>query len=99
MTVHRLVLVEWMDAAGMPDRLAGWAKVDDIVNYCAAVLIKSVGWVIVDNDQRLVICPNLSADEYGDSSTAIPKAWIKRVTELQERRPKRVPAQGGNHGA
>lgn len=99
MTAHRLVLVEWMDAAGMPDRLAGWAKVDDIVNYCDSVLIRSVGWVIVDNDQRLVICPNLSADDYGDSSTAIPKAWIKRVAVLQERRLKKALAQGGNHGA
>lgn len=79
-----LVLVEWEDAAGMPDRYGGWTKLEDIQAHCEPVLIRSVGWVIVDEKDKVVVCPNMSSDHYGDSPTAIPRAWIKRVVKLKE---------------
>ncbi|MCW5748884.1 MAG: hypothetical protein KIT36_22030 [Alphaproteobacteria bacterium] len=106
----RLALIEWIDAAGLPDRFAGWSKLDDIRAHCEPVLVRSVGWLIVDAPERVVICPNLSADQYGDSPTAIPRAWIRRVVPLRQpdharrgqtapRARGAAPASGEGHGS
>lgn len=86
METRRLVLIEWEDAAGMPsDLTGGWQTLVDIETNCQPVIIRSVGWLIVSTKQRVVIVPNLSEDKYGDSPTAIPRKWVKRIVDLTEK--------------
>lgn len=80
----KLAFVEWRDASGLPDRLQGWTALDDIRGHCRPVVIRSVGWIVADEPQRLVIVPNLTDDGYGESPTAIPRAWIRRIVRLKE---------------
>lgn len=80
----RLALVTWIDAAGPPDRFKVWMHIDDIRNYVRTYEIRSVGWVVVDEPDRIVIVPNLSADDTGADATAIPREWVKSVVYLEE---------------
>jgi hypothetical protein len=72
----RLVLIEWDDAAGPPDRKLGWIKVHEAEKHVQLVRIRSVGWLIREDDVSYCITPNITSDDYCDSSTAIPKKWV-----------------------
>lgn len=85
----KLVLVEWQDAAG--GVLSGWRSLSDIKKKARAEPAKSVGWLITDNDDVIVVCPHLVGDGEpdGDGEITIPKSWVSKITEIGPKRAKR----------
>lgn len=74
-----LVYVEWVDAESGP---ATWEPVADAIKAQPAPA-RSVGWVIAQDADRLVIVPHIANDEVG-GRIAIPAPWITRIVELEE---------------
>lgn len=81
-TPPKLVLIEWEDAAGPPDRKLGWIKVNEAQKHVELIMIKSVGWLIREDEKSYCIVPNMTSDDYCDSATAIPKTWVKNIKEI-----------------
>jgi hypothetical protein len=79
---QRLVLIEWIDAAGPRKKHLGWISVETAVKNVKLERIQSVGWLIRDDVDSYLVAPNLVADGSCDSATAIPKAWVDRFVEL-----------------
>jgi hypothetical protein len=52
-----LVFVRWVDSHS---RHAGWSRADDIYGLGSPLPCESVGWVLVDNDEVLVVVPHLA---------------------------------------
>ena len=81
----KLVMIEWRDAVG--GTRAGWKPVADMTrdkpHQC-----RSVGWLVSETEERLVIVPHLTNDNDGDGELTIPKDWTQSIVELIER-PKR----------
>ena len=82
----KLVLVEWYDSH---QNTGGWAPVKDIPAFLP--VIRSVGWVLHDNDQCLVLVPNHGAatdtsSEQACGEMTIPKRAVKKVRQLREPR-------------
>lgn len=82
----KLVIVEWMDSS----QGEGWTPVSEIEDGCIA--IRSVGWVLRETKDVLVIAPHhgerLGRDtpEQACGYMKIPKLAVKRVRELKEPR-------------
>lgn len=70
----KLMYVEWVDAVAD----VGW---DDEPEKVSVHLIKSVGWLVKDNKNEIVL-----AADYSDGDTnrriAIPKSWIRNKKPL-----------------
>lgn len=70
----KLMYVEWVDAVAD----VGW---DDDPEKVGISLIKSVGWLVKENKNEIVL-----AADYSDGDTnrrmAIPKAWIRNKKPL-----------------
>lgn len=76
MTEHQLVFVKWHDAKGVSDT---WQFLKDAAEPAPAVM-ESVGWVIQENDDVIVIAPHMSTDE--DSSQYCGEMQIPKVAIL-----------------
>ena len=78
----RLVCVEWEDAQEHSTE----ADLDDDTPL---VLAKSVGWARRGKDCVLVVATQYQCENSRDDGpvTAIPAAWIKRVTGLLDGKP------------
>ena len=78
-----MVRVTWMDARDME---SGWLSEKDIL---AAPLAKcqDVGWLIVNNDERIVVnrswCHEESGENEGGGVTAIPKCCVIEIEYLE----------------
>jgi hypothetical protein len=78
-----LVLVTWLDAK---DGQTGWHSIDDIEKEKLATCY-SVGWLMVRNNEKVVIMADYSEfedDKEGGRHIAIPNGWVKSVTYLKE---------------
>lgn len=80
----KLVLVEWWDSH---QNISGWAAVADITPDLP--LIRSVGWVVHDTPECLVLVANhgeetRSSPEQACGEMTIPKVCVKRVRRLRE---------------
>ena len=76
-----LVLVTWLDAK---DGQTGWHSIDDIEKEKLATCY-SVGWLMVRNNEKVVIMADYSEfedDKEGGRHIAIPNGWVKSVTHL-----------------
>ena len=79
----RLVLVEWIDSRGVGSR---WATLKDIADdeICS---MRSVGWVLKDDDKQLCVGPHMGVEDDGDHQVCgemhIPKVCVTRVVELE----------------
>lgn len=80
---RKLVIVEWDDAAGAPDDKLGWITIDEAIKCVGLVRIMSVGWIIRDDLEAMVLIPNITSDESCDSPTVIPKSCIVWMKELK----------------
>lgn len=69
----RLTYVEWLDATAD----IGWSDKEDL----KAHLIKSVGWVIHESKDELVLAADYSPPET-NRRLAIPIGWIKTKRSL-----------------
>jgi hypothetical protein len=82
----RLVLIEWLDATG--GTRAGWKPVADMKRDLPHKC-RSVGWIIHEDDDRVVIVPHMTGDGDGDGELTIPRDWQQSVLELTEKPQRR----------
>lgn len=81
---YPLVEVWWDDAAGLD---GGWkAKMDKLEPQ----IIMSVGFVIVDNEQYLIIAQDTDAEGSHNGRTQIPRGMVKNIRLLRQRDLPRV---------
>jgi hypothetical protein len=80
----QLVLVDWIDAAGVA---AHWAPLEDVKSYPQRC--QSVGWLLEDEPDFIVVAPHVGLDENGwpeqvVGDMCIPRSAIKRIAALPE---------------
>jgi hypothetical protein len=76
-----MVRVTWLDAR---DTETGWLDIKEIISAPLAVC-QEVGWMVVNNDKRIVIMRSYSKDKddiTGGGAIAIPKDWLKKIEYL-----------------
>ena len=75
MDIYRVV---WKDAQGGAN--TGWRDLEELKQTEVAIAI-SCGTILVDDAERLVVCPHVLLDdegkiEQGDAEIVIPKQWV-----------------------
>ena len=76
-----MVRVTWLDAR---DTETGWLDIKEVIAAPLAVC-QEVGWMIVNNDNKIVIMRSYSKDKEditGGGAIAIPKDWLKKIEYL-----------------
>ena len=83
----KLVLVEWTDATG--GLRTGWRPVASMADTTTPA--RSVGWLVHEDDDVIVVCPHQVGHDYGegDGEIRLDRRWLVRVVDLVE-----VPAKG-----
>lgn len=74
-----IVYIEWTDACNC----ANWAAVGKADT--STVLVKSVGWLMEEHDDRYVISTGYQTegeDRHMTGFFVIPKAWVKEFYEI-----------------
>ena len=78
-----LYCVVWKDAQGGAN--TGWREVEELVQAKVATAV-SCGAVLVNDEEKLIICPHLIIDNstviQGDAELVIPKQWVISVTKV-----------------
>tara|TARA_R100001443_G_C3337590_1_gene173766 strand:- start:929 stop:1210 length:282 start_codon:yes stop_codon:yes gene_type:complete len=77
-----MVRVTWVDAR---DTETGWLDIKDVLSAHLAIC-QEVGWMVTNNDERIVIMRSYSKDKdevSGGGAIAIPKGWIKKIEYLE----------------
>lgn len=78
----KLVLIDWVDSRGVN---TNWHHLTDFPkdNICN---MKSVGWLLHDDDGSVCIVPHVGVEDSGDNQGCgemnIPKACITKLTVL-----------------
>lgn len=67
---RRPIYVEWADASTR----GGWHFNGD----CQLMDCFTLGWLMWEDDEKIVVCTTRSDDDGMVSSNTIPKAWIKK---------------------
>ena len=83
-----LVLVEWLDSRGGE----GWVRLHEL--DAAVIKCKSVGWVVVANDELITLAPHLGTNpndtpalpEQCCGDMTIPRCAITRIRQIKEPR-------------
>ena len=80
------VSVTWVDAAGRE----GWEDVDTIINAHKVASVESLGFLVLDDAERIVLCSGRSTMEDGSlmQTLAIPKSCVKQIMYLAVSTPK-----------
>jgi len=77
-----MVRVTWVDAR---DTETGWLDIKEVIAAPLAIC-QEVGWMVVNNDEKIVIMRSYSKDKddtSGGGAIAIPQGWIKKIEYLQ----------------
>ena len=77
-----MVRLTWRDAR---DTETGWLDIKDVINAPLAVC-QEVGWMIHNNDEKIIIMRSYSKDKddiSGGGAIAIPKGWITKIEYLE----------------
>lgn len=72
------VMIEWADACGEP----GWHDMDE-VQASTAMGVRSVGYLVAETKDDVVLASGISADGQVLGYIAIPRAWVKRKMRLR----------------
>lgn len=76
----RLVLIEWIDAYGCS---SSWQDLSELEPK--VLLVRSVGWLLHDNDDSKTIVPHFAEEpNHGVGDMHIPTISIKRIVDLVE---------------
>lgn len=83
--IFKIVEVVWADS----EHFADWSKLSDVLEDQGSLDCKSVGYLIADKEDRMILATSISVDEiYEESVSAyltIPKAAISSVKELRKK--------------
>lgn len=74
----KLVLVKWVDAVTMGH---GWRSQDEIAKT-QPTLCQSVGWVLKQTKQKLILVSTIEGDDC-DGDTTIPMGMVKEIVPLK----------------
>ena len=77
-----MVRVTWLDAR---DTETGWLDIKEVVNAPLATC-QEVGWMIHNNDEKIIIMRSYSKDKddvSGGGAIAIPKGWVFKIEYLK----------------
>lgn len=87
-TKTRFKIIEciWVDSEHNSD----WSKLDDVLEEQSGSLeCRSVGYLIADKDDRIILATSISADESTEESVSayitIPRVAIISIRELRKR--------------
>ncbi len=72
----KITLVVWYDAVAE----TGWTTEEDAMSSCKLAECVSVGHLVDQNDERMLIACTKSENEY-NAMINIPNAWIKVIKE------------------
>ena len=78
-----MVRVTWVDAR---DTETGWLDIKEVMAAPLAIC-QEVGWMAVNNNDKVVIMRSYSKDKddiSGGGAIAIPQGWIKKIEYLTE---------------
>ena len=79
--LSRLVVVEWIDASSFD----GWRPQGSMLTAVQGGLgCRSVGWILYESEDRLVLVPNLSEVGSVGDAMVIPKVAVIEVIDLAE---------------
>lgn len=78
MSDFRLVLVEWLDAT----TLGGWANTPDVEHTVTPDLCQTVGWLVVEKDDFVVLAQTHGEIEMGNC-WCVPKGMISRIFNIE----------------
>ncbi len=74
-----MVRLTWLDAQ---ESCTGWSTVEEMEESPLAEC-QEVGWLIVDNDEKVVIMRSWNDDgAHGGACIAIPQTWVLRTEVL-----------------
>ena len=80
----KLYKVVWKDAQVGSN--LGWRELSELVQGKVAIAV-SCGAVLVDDEEKVIICPHLLVDDgkitEGDAEIVIPKQWVVSMEELR----------------
>ena len=76
-----MVEVEWVDSAGRSD----WHELDEASRLLERLACRSVGYMVIDNADGIVLTQGVGAMGLWLSSMAIPRSAIRNVTTLRRR--------------
>lgn len=79
----QIVIVKWLDAFGCS---SSWRERDDIEKATPSIC-ESVGWLIKDEDDYIVLVPHVANETLGSTwqgcgDMTIPRAAIQRINPL-----------------
>ena len=77
----RLYWIEWLDHCGPAD--PGWESLD-IAASREPEYVRSVGWVMSDQDEHLVFVPTMSSEGFTQGSMCIVKKCIHKIVQLED---------------
>lgn len=77
----RLVYIEWLDSAGLP----GWQSVEKVGDFAAKVdcMCISVGLVVAESEDVIVIAQSVSSEGIILNPTAIPQRSILEIRDVE----------------
>lgn len=82
---EQLVIIDWYDSHSN----RGWHTLDEIREECVPLLCRSVGWLIHENKEHIVIVPHLAGmdDEActtsGSGQKTIPVVAVQKCKVLR----------------
>lgn len=79
----QLVLIEWEDSA---QPIAQWQRLEDM-ELGGIVRCVSVGWLVVDDEEKKVLAPNMGGGEHNLQACGviqIPARSITRICRVEE---------------
>lgn len=78
MNKPKIYLVEWADAYGD----SGWTTKEKAMEL-KPYLVTSIGWVLKDGAEHLILCSDIAKDGEGVAGVAvIPRDWVRNIYEL-----------------
>ena len=82
----KLVMVEWVDS----HTGRGWEPFEKFNESATPLYCRSVGWLVVDNEECKVIVPHIGGERDGDpmlqgcGDMTIPTVAVKKITVLRK---------------
>lgn len=81
----KIVEILWEDS----EQAAAWEKLEDVLNDQGSLACKSVGYLIADKDDRVILASSMSSDDEYEESVShyitIPKSSILQMKDLRKK--------------
>lgn len=83
--LYKTVEVTWLDS----EQNASWEKLSDVLEDQGTLDCKSVGYLIADKEDRIILASSMSSDEEYEEHIShyitIPRAAVVSIKELRKK--------------